>query len=364
MTETSLTIKTPGKLMIAGEFAVLVPKQRIVVMAVNRFVYTTIEESTENTLSLENFKLQYLKWDHTENGVFVHSENKQKDYVENAMTIAMTYLKENGVSVKPCHLSVHSELDDISGVKYGLGSSAAVVTSVITAILNMFLHTEPSKTLIFKLASMTHVKTQGNGSGADIAASTYGGVLAYTSFQAEWLNDAMNVAESITELVNKDWIYWSVEPIQLPDALQLSIGWTGKPASTSHLVRDILSLQASDSCKFEAFLENSDRAVNMFLHGVKTNNISELIAGVKKNRQALMEVGDQAIETPLLRTLCDLAEQYGGAGKPSGAGGGDCGIAFLPPGANIEGLNRLWVQNGIKPLSLNTSPAGSTVSCR
>lgn len=362
MTKTSLTIKTPGKLMIAGEFAVLVPNQRIVVMAVNRFVYTTIEESTENTLSLENFKLQHLKWDYTGDRVFVHSENKRKDYVENAMTIAMTYLKENRVPVKPCHLSVHSELDDISGVKYGLGSSAAVVTSVITAILKMFLPNELSQALIFKLASMTHVKTQGNGSGADIAASTYGGVLAYTSFQAEWLSEAMSAAKSLTELVNKNWTYWSVEPIQLPDAVKVSIGWTGKPASTSHLVKDILAHQTSNPTKFEAFLKNSELAVNMFLRGVKTKSTSELIDGVRKNRKALADVGGESIETPLLRTLCDLAEHHGGAGKPSGAGGGDCGIAFLPPESKVEDLKQEWAENGIKPLALNVSPYGSTAS--
>src|SRR5699024_1638017 len=228
-----LTIKTPGKLMIAGEFAVLVPNQHIVVMAVDRYVYTTIRENDTNTLTLENFKLHHLKWDYIGDKVQVLSDDKRKVYVENAMTTAYTYLKENEITVRPFHLSVRSELDDESGVKYGLGSSAAVVTSVISAILKMFLPTEPPATLIFKLASITHVKTQGNGSGADVAASTFGGVLAYTSFQAEWLKEAIHATQTLTELVHKNWTYWSVEPVTIPETVHMCIGWTGTPASTS-----------------------------------------------------------------------------------------------------------------------------------
>lgn len=348
--------------MIAGEFAVLVPNQRIVVMAVNRYVYTTIHRNVSNTLTLHNFNLHHLKWDYIGSRVQVHSEDKRKDYVENAMTTAYTYLKENAIPVSPIHLSIRSELDDESGVKYGLGSSAAVVTSIISAMLRTFLPTEPPAWLIFKLASVTHVQTQGNGSGADVAASTFGGVLAYTSFQAEWLKEAIDSSNTLTELVHKDWTYWSVEPIQLPKSVQLCIGWTGTPASTSQLVKQILALKQSNPTKFTSFLKNSDEAVSSFLRGAKTEDVSELFHGIKKNRQALAKVGSEAkthIETPLLGELCELAEQYGGAGKPSGAGGGDCGIAFLPSRTNALELQQAWAQNGIKPLALTVSKNGS-----
>lgn len=352
--------------MIAGEFAVLIPNQRIIVMAVNRFVYTTIRQDVAvNTLTLENFKLRNLKWDYDDDIVHVHSRDRRKVYVENAMTTAFNYLKENAVPIRPFHLSVYSELDDASGVKYGLGSSAAVVTSVITAILKAFLPTEPPAPVIFKLASITHVKTQGNGSGADVAASTYGGVLAYTSFQSEWLKEAIEAAHTLTELVSKEWKYWSVAHIRLPETLHMSIGWTGKPASTSQLVKQILELRQSDPESFKAFLEKSDRAVKSFLHGAETGDIETLLHGVKENGRALAEVGEAAqtdVVTPLLSVLCDLAEEHGGAGKSSGAGGGDCGIAFLASHDKTEKLEQAWTQNGIKPLALTMSPVGSVES--
>lgn len=347
--------------MIAGEFSVLVPNQRIIVMAVDRFVYTTVQPSVTNRLTLENFHLHHITWAYTDGKAVVQSTRKEKDYVENALTTAYTYLNEIAVPVEPIHITVRSELDDTSGVKYGLGSSAAVVTSVITAILKTFLSTQPSKTLIFKLAAITHVKTQGNGSGADIAASTFGGVLAYASFQAEWLKRAINTTHTLMELLEKSWIYLEISPVQMPANAYVCIGWTGNPASTSQLVNRVLALKETDPEAFDQFLGNSNKAVTAFLRGVEKADISELLHSVKQNRSALANVGVAAktdIETPLLSILCNLAERHGGAGKPSGAGGGDCGIAFLSSKEQILSLQNAWEAEGIKPLALAISLAG------
>lgn len=349
--------------MIAGEFSVLVPDQRIIVMAVNRFVYTTIRPSETNQITLENFQLHNIPWEYTGETVEVQTSRKEKDYVENALTTVYTYLKEIEVPFRPIHMTVNSELDDASGVKYGLGSSAAVVTSIVTSILKHFLPTPPSETVIFKLAAITHVKTQGNGSGADIAASTFGGVLAYASFQAEWLKCAIQTAHSLTELVEKNWMYWYVHPVQLPRNAHVRVGWTGTPASTSRLVDRVLALKDKKPETFDAFLKTSKAAVTDFLHGAEIGDMSVLLKSVKQNRSALAHVGRAAktdIETPLLRTLCNLADRHGGAGKPSGAGGGDCGIAFLPSQQQADDMQDEWGAGGIKPLALTISPLGAS----
>lgn len=341
--------------MIAGEFAVLAPHHNLVVMAVDRFVYADIKHSNENSLTLDDLKLHDLRWEYKNNEVKIHTGDRRVHFVEEAMRLAFTYLRER--EIKPDHfaLSIKSELDDVSGVKYGLGSSAAVVTSVITAILKKHLPHHPTATLIFKLAAISHVRTQRNGSGADVAASSYGGFLQYSSFQADWLIEAYEDALTLTELLEKDWVYFSVEPIKLPESLYVCIGWTGKPASTKKLVDEILQLKIDEPAQFQQFLTSSEEAVGDFLKGMTESDISLLLKGVQKNRHALQAVGKHAnvaIETPLLRTLCDLAETYGGAGKPSGAGGGDCGIAFMPSPEKAKALMQAWEKAGIKPLAI------------
>lgn len=359
-----MTIKVPGKLMIAGEFAVLEPYQKLAVMAVDRFVYTSIQSSSSNLLTLENFNLIDLPWQFNQSAVIIDTDNPHVNFVQEAMANALTYLEEHDIHPGSFSLKIKSELDDVSGKKYGLGSSAAVVTSVIAAILNYFLPINPADTLIFKLASISHVKTQGNGSGADIAAATYGGILQYSSFQADWLIEEIEQETTLTELVEKKWTYFSVQPIELPEELELCIGWTGNPASTSDLVNKILELKSNQPERFKEFIKKSDYAVHDFLYGMKTKDVPLLFQGIKQNRQALAKVGREArvqLETPLLETLSDLAEKYGGVGKQSGAGGGDCGIAFMPSEKKVDELMQAWKEAKIKPLKLTVYPQGASI---
>ena len=79
--------------MVAGEFAVLEPYHQLVVMAVNRFVYATIKESSTNKLYLKDFNL-YLNWYLSDGKVHIKSEDKRINFVESAMNISYRYLSE------------------------------------------------------------------------------------------------------------------------------------------------------------------------------------------------------------------------------------------------------------------------------
>ena len=350
--------------MVAGEFAVLIPNHHLAVTAVNRFVYATIEDAGQRKLTLEDYQLNNLSWDYANGEVIIQSADERLSFVKEAMEVTCTYLAEAGVEIDDFNLAVRSELDDASGVKYGLGSSAAVVVAVVTAIMVRFTKDEPDKDIIFKLAALAHVNIQGSGSGADIAASVYGGILQYSSFQAEWLLQASKNVSSIHELLEMDWVYLSIKRLTLPATVSFCVGWTGKPASTTQLVSRILELKDDNPQAFEAFLLKSEQAVHTLLTGMEEENQELLFKGVKANREALATVGNKAdvsIETALLGTLCDLADALGGAGKPSGAGGGDCGIAFMPSKRQAEQLFASWEKAGIKPLALTSHPEGAAI---
>lgn len=352
----------PGKLMVAGEFAVLVPNQLLAVTAVDRFVYAEIKEAAKGLLTLEDYQLHDLTWRHEAGEIKVSSSDERLSFVKEAMEVTCNYLSEKGIEVIPFSLAVRSELDDASGVKYGLGSSATVTVAVVTAIMQLHAETEPDKDIIFKLAALAHVNIQKSGSGADIAASVYGGILEYASFQAEWLLAHAEEASSVAEVVDKDWIYLKVKRLTLPSFVSFCVGWTGKPASTTQLVGRILELKEERPDDFAAFLRDSEEAVHQILSGLEEEDIKLLLDGVIANRRALRTVGNRAdapIETARLGRLCDIAEEHGGAGKPSGAGGGDCGIAFMPETANRELLFEAWEKAGIKPLSITSHPEGA-----
>ncbi|HLS59665.1 MAG TPA: phosphomevalonate kinase [Virgibacillus sp.] len=362
MPKTPLCVKVPGKLMMAGEFAVLEPDQKLVVMAVDRFVYATLERSDKNILNLPDLQLNGLTWGYRHDQIQVNTDDKRISFVQDAMAIANHYLAEKSITLDNFTLTIKSELDDESGVKYGLGSSAAVVTSVISALLTQFLPEEPSAMLIFKLAAISHVKTQGSGSGADVAASSYGGILAYSSFQSDWLLEEYNRASSLINFIESEWRFLSIKRIELPEHTKVCIGWTGSPASTSALIKEVLKLKVTNPKQFQTFLNESSVAVKQILYGAENGELDKIFAGIKQNRQALLTVGKNAgvaIETPLLTELCTIAENQGGAGKPSGAGGGDCGIAFMPSEEAAQRLFHCWKDKGIMPLDVAVHPTGA-----
>lgn len=78
---------------------------------------------------------------------------------------------------------------------------------------------------------------------------------------------------------------------------------------------------------------------------------------IKENRRLLQNLGLQAgvqIETELLEKLAQIAVDCSGAGKSSGSGGGDCGIAFLPDSRAAEKVKSAWQETGIMPLPFRT----------
>lgn len=350
--------------MVAGEYAVLEPEQSLIVMAVNRYVYTTIEDHDEYLFTSEDFKLFNLKF-HYENGrITFENYSPRLRFVTVAMATTLTYLKQIGINITPFSITVRSELaDHESGAKYGLGSSAAVTTGIVSALLEKFLSKKLEREIIFKLAAIAHVRTQGSGSGADIAASTFGGVLHYRSFQAEWLKEQLKKVRSVKKIVHSKWDYLLIEEVTFPTHVAIYIGWTGKPASTSNLVSQIAHMKNKDHKPYDHFLSESKIAVETILRGMNENDAELFYEGIKRNKNALAFLGDVsnvAIETKKLKQLSLSAERLGGAGKLSGAGGGDCGIAFLNKETDETILYDEWRKKGIIPLSLQIASEGTT----
>lgn len=362
--KNTLTIRTPGKLMVAGEYAVLEPGHSLIVMAVDRYVYTTIQDSAAYEFTSEDFNLYHLKWHYDNGRITFENYSPRLRFVTVAMATVLTYLRQIGIDITPFSLTVRSELaDEQTGAKYGLGSSAAVSTGIVSAILEKFLPEKPDREVIFKLAAISHIRTQGSGSGADIAASTYGGVLHYRSFQAEWLKEKLRNVRNIKRIVHAQWDYLLIEKVAFPDDVAIYIGWTGNPASTKNLVGKIATMKKEDPQSYEHFLKQSKLAVKTILRGMQMNDKEQFYEGIKRNRQALAYLGKKAnvaIETEKLRKLSSVAETLGGAGKLSGAGGGDCGLAFLQSEVAANELYEAWEKEAIVPLSLKVASEGTS----
>ncbi|WP_010631428.1 phosphomevalonate kinase [Sporolactobacillus vineae] len=347
-------VKTPGKLYIAGEYAVVEAGCPAVIIAVDQFVTVRIaHHEKEGIIFSPGISETPLSWTR-ENILPLIAASEPFRFILSAIRYAEAYLLQKNRQLTYYHLDIRSELNGEDGRKYGLGSSAAVTVGTVQALLRFF--GEPAtKQTVFKLAAMAHLAVQGNGSCGDIAASVYGGWLAYTSFDHEWLKGQKRSGKSLSEIIAEPWPGLSVEPLTLPASLNLLVGWTGRPASTRRLVCDVAKVKKSRAADYQDFLSASSACVNRMIAGFRKQRPDWILEGIRRNRRLLHTLSGLSggtIETEPLRRLCEIAESYHGAAKSSGAGGGDCGIVLFSRNVAADSIRREWEKAGIVPLPL------------
>ncbi len=344
----------PGKLYIAGEYAVLEPDHPAIIVALNQFIKIRLCKA-ENSGSIRSSQYGGLAvpWTRKNGQLMIDERENPFAYITEAMAITEKYLMELGKNLHFFDLEVLSELDNQEGKKYGLGSSGAVTVATIKALLD-FYEVVCSAETIYKLAALAHLSIKSNGSFGDLAASTYGGWLAYSCFDRDWVL-AKQKEWPLKKLLNTPWPKLMIQPLQPPERLHLLIGWTGIPASTTHLVDLVKEEQAKMNGFYTQFLAASKDCVNHMIQAFQKGDLDSIKNGIQANRKLLQKLSDKSgiqIETPALQMLCKIACKYNGSAKSSGAGGGDCGIVILDHGDEVQSLVDQWQTFGIVDLPL------------
>ena len=221
--------------------------------------------------------------------------------------------------------------------KVGLGSSAAVTVAVVGAVLQ-FHGRAVEKDVVYQIAAAAHYAAQGGkGSGFDVAASVYGGVIAY-KHRGEGMGE--------------------VTSLPIPTGLQLLVGWTGEAASTTEMMKEMGRWKEQHREEYDQIMSAIGKTVEELIAAWKEDNKDQMIMLLKKNRELLQELGAKSgvqIETAVLKKLSDIADKHG-AGKVSGAGGGDCGIAVVSDlGRQIKVE---WKKEDIMPLDVHIDEKG------
>lgn len=350
-----ISAKAPGKLYIAGEYAVVETGNPAIIVALDQFVTVTIEKSEKyGSIVSKQYQDSTVQWQRRGDEIILDNRDNTFNYILSAIRLTEEYAQSLGCKMETYHLRVNSELDSPDGKKYGLGSSAAVTVATINALCQ-FYHLPLNKDRLFKLAAIAHLDVQGNGSLGDIAASVYGGWIAYRSFDREWLKSA-RYEESLTKLIDLSWPELDIRPLTPPNNLKLLIGWTGSPASTSRLVDKVAFKKGQQLTSYKKFLEASAECLTDIIIGFEQESLDRIKTGISHNRQLLQKLSGLTqvdIETPLLTKMCSIAERHNAAAKTSGAGGGDCGIMITDRTDDDTQLIEELQANGVQILPLS-----------
>jgi phosphomevalonate kinase len=364
-------VSAPGKLFLSGEWAVLEVGNPGIVTAVNKRVHCQIEEAEKVSVTIDDFGIKGLEGTFSD-GKFTWdrelSEQEQKDtnFIRGSIETCIRYLGE----WKPFKLHTWGELSQITlesgeAKKIGFGSSAASVVSVVGAILAFHgrdISTRESKDIIYKLSALTHYFAQGKvGSAFDVAASTFGGAFVYKRFDPKWLVSEAESGKSVKELTEANWKGYEVEELSMPNGFRLLVGWTKESASTSAMVKQLNEWAKDNPEEYKKRFDDIADLVRELIPAWKEGNRDKVLELLKRNEGMLAELGKASgvnIETQGLKDLSEIANRNGGAGKLSGAGGGDCGIAVCFDGETALMIEEGWKAAGFYLVDATADPEG------
>jgi phosphomevalonate kinase len=211
--------------------------------------------------------------------------------------------------------------------KIGLGGSAASVVAVVAAtaaVSGEDLASHDVRERIFATARRVHVENQGGqGSGADVAASVFGG----------WLDYAL--AEGSAR----------IRQAKLPNEARIAAAFSGFPSDTRAAIGGVdVRLLREPLDRFWWAIEHDRRSTA---------------------RDALCAFGDalHASSRPgpgvdRVREFVAGARAAGAAAKGSGAIGGDCAIAFGFESGSITAAETAWRRLGAEVLDVHIDRLG------
>lgn len=408
---TQVQASAPGKLYIAGEYAV-VDGSAAIVAAVNRYVTVKVDDENLPALAPESRKYygvivsekenyKPIFWTRASNGSIEILGDEKYAYVLAAMRVIDSYASEcfaPNMDRKSYNLHISSELDDAkSGRKYGLGSSAAITVATVRALCKWY-GLKPDVPTICKLSLIASSMVKRSGSGGDVAASSCGGWILYRAYDREWLESELGLIKSgesdFSKLLRKKWPRLEFKRINVSKTLKLLVGWTGSPASSAQLVSSVessvessaeggveggvessVSSEIAHSFTYQDFCDQSEVCVQKLAQSLENfslkessleksslkeselNNISACFAQNRELLQKLSALTGTIIETPKLTRLIEDAIFAGIPAKTSGAGGGDCAIALttIYEKNRIESMKSAWENHGIMPLNIEVA---------
>lgn len=312
----------PGKLIVSGEYAVLRGAPAIA-MAVGVRAHARIRSGVATSrLAVAGRGTWDFHWRADGQPLWPVVPSEGQGRILEAVLAALasrSFLPRTlpALEIELDSRGFHARGDDGEARKLGLGSSAAVTVAASRALLGAFA-VDADQPVLLDLALDAHRRLQGvAGSGIDVMAAVYGGVVG------------VNSAESaVLRLAWPEGLYWLA-------------AWSGCSASTPEMLRRFAAFEVGEPARFRESLQALGARAHTVLDCWRLAAVQEILAAIDAYGEALRQLdaaGRIGIWTPEHERLAGLSREAGAIYKTSGAGGGDFGIAFA---ADAEVIRRL-----------------------
>lgn len=340
----------PGKIVLAGEYAVLHGYSAIAA-AVDRRARVRVEASASSWIELvtRGYRDGRRRLRLQPDGTFDYPDGPPDEPAFALFELVWRSLRRGQAGGVEVTLDT-ADFASADGRKFGIGSSAALAVALCAALCD---ESEPAT--IAMRADMLHEHFQGGGSGVDIACAVHGGIVRFRRSACEASEAASS--ESASMSVRKRTT--EIGQVSLPSGLHCAILWSGRPADTASRIAQLADSlkQRPGRASLDALGEQSEQVAACWRDGDAAALLSELavyterLSDLDRSHELRIFAGGH-------RALCDIAAAAGLVYKPCGAGGGDVGAAFaLDAGALDEFVHRA-AQRGAARLELELGAAG------
>lgn len=321
--KNKVEVSAPGKLMLFGEHAVVYGKPCIV---------TAVDQRIR--VRAEINKGKRLLIDAPDVGVkgYIQELVKLGDgEIPKGVRFILAAIKNFSESWEiPTGLKIETKSD--FSAKFGFGSSSAVTVGIVKALASLF-ELDLSNTELFKLSYKSVLDVQGVGSGFDLAAAIWGGTLYFVGGGKE------------------------IAPLKVKK-LPLIVGYTGMKADTPLMVKRVGRLYEENQGITNGIWETMTQIVTQARSALETGDDKKVGNLMNINQGLLDAIG---VNTPELFDLVNAARGAGAYGaKLSGAGGGDCMIAWTDKKNTIDVADAVKKAGG-SVLNVNCNAKGVEV---
>jgi phosphomevalonate kinase len=296
----------PGKLFVGGEYAVLNGKGRAIILPTQKGI--TVIASVRKFYRITNRQFP------NQSGSFTSLASMQNPHVRLAIEVVRLYLMHRKKRLKTFSLVIDSTISN-ADMKYGFGSSGAVVVAIIGALLKLH-NVRFTPLILFKLSVKAVLDHYHDASFGDIATSAFQHPIYYQKFSSRFHNRLQVL--SVARAASTNWDGLLIKPF-MPRWLKPLVIFTGKASSSIPLIK------ASTPFVDEAFIHASNQHIDLLYE----NQDITLIKLLYENLQSLSDRSDNGAITKEITMIIKLIEQAQGYGKFSGAGGGDCVLGFF-----------------------------------
>lgn len=319
-----IKVSAPGKLMLFGEHAV-VYNRPCLVAAVSQRLFVGVEKSSEDKILISAPEMKIPNFTVSLNDLNKEQPKEVRFVLEAVKNFFRKYNIESGLKIRT---------ESQFSAKYGFGSSSAVTVCTIKDLSEIF-ETKMTEKEIFDLSYKTVLDIQGVGSGFDIAAAIYGGVIYFLTGGKK------------------------IEPLEISN-IPLMVGYTGVKASTSEIVKAVKVEMEKNPGYYEKLYDDILQIVEKAKTAMGNSNWPEVGRLMTENQEILRKFKAPSVEygvsSEIIEKLIEACQKVGAFGaKLSGAGVGDCIIAL---GENKQEIERAIKEAGGTPVSVNIDYQG------